>query len=101
MIKVAINGYGMIGKRVADAVAAQPDMKVIRVPPTKPSHDASDFNIMESSLDTISGSKYYSEMTWEGSYSSNTLENGNLVQTEISRNIIETLDESSEGEQPP
>jgi len=27
MIKVAVNGYGTIGKRVADAVAAQPDME--------------------------------------------------------------------------
>jgi glyceraldehyde-3-phosphate dehydrogenase (NAD(P)) len=31
MIKVAINGYGTIGKRVADAVAAQKDMQVIGV----------------------------------------------------------------------
>ena len=40
MIKVAINGYGTIGKRVADAVAAQPDMKVIGVSKTRPSHEA-------------------------------------------------------------
>jgi glyceraldehyde-3-phosphate dehydrogenase (NAD(P)) len=40
MIKVAINGYGTIGKRVADAVAAQPDMQVIGVSKTKPSHEA-------------------------------------------------------------
>ena len=40
MIKVAINGYGTIGKRVADAVAAQPDMEVIGVSKTKPSHEA-------------------------------------------------------------
>jgi glyceraldehyde-3-phosphate dehydrogenase (NAD(P)) len=40
MIKVAINGYGTIGKRVADAVAAQQDMKVIGVSKTKPSHEA-------------------------------------------------------------
>lgn len=40
MINVAINGYGTIGKRVADAVAAQPDMKVIGVSKTKPSHEA-------------------------------------------------------------
>ena len=31
MKSVAINGYGTIGKRVADAVAAQDDMKVIGV----------------------------------------------------------------------
>jgi glyceraldehyde-3-phosphate dehydrogenase (NAD(P)) len=40
MIDVAINGYGTIGKRVADAVAAQPDMKVIGVSKTRPSHEA-------------------------------------------------------------
>ncbi|NDF34067.1 MAG: hypothetical protein EB157_05855, partial [Euryarchaeota archaeon] len=28
-IKVAINGYGTIGKRVADAVACQDDMEII------------------------------------------------------------------------
>jgi hypothetical protein len=37
MIKVAINGYGTIGKRVADAVAAQKDMKVVVVSKTRPS----------------------------------------------------------------
>ena len=36
-IKVAINGYGTIGKRVADAVAAQDDMTVIGVTKTRPS----------------------------------------------------------------
>ncbi|GAB7015173.1 type II glyceraldehyde-3-phosphate dehydrogenase [Methanogenium cariaci] len=40
MIKVAINGYGTIGKRVADAVAAQPDMEVIGVSKTRPSGEA-------------------------------------------------------------
>lgn len=40
MIRVAINGYGTIGKRVADAVAAQPDMEVIGVSKTRPSHEA-------------------------------------------------------------
>lgn len=40
MIKVAINGYGTIGKRVADAVAAQKDMKVIGVSKTRPSAEA-------------------------------------------------------------
>ena len=30
-IKVAINGYGVIGKRVADAVALQPDMELVGV----------------------------------------------------------------------
>jgi glyceraldehyde-3-phosphate dehydrogenase (NAD(P)) len=40
MIKVAINGYGTIGKRVADAVAAQPDMEIVGVSKTRPNADA-------------------------------------------------------------
>ncbi|MDP6985921.1 MAG: type II glyceraldehyde-3-phosphate dehydrogenase [Candidatus Thalassarchaeaceae archaeon] len=36
-IKVAINGFGTIGKRVADAVDAQPDMEVAGVTKTGPS----------------------------------------------------------------
>ncbi|HJK00868.1 MAG TPA: type II glyceraldehyde-3-phosphate dehydrogenase [Methanocorpusculum sp.] len=35
MIRIAVNGYGTIGKRVADAVAAQPDMEIIGVSKTK------------------------------------------------------------------
>jgi glyceraldehyde-3-phosphate dehydrogenase (NAD(P)) len=38
--KVAINGYGTIGKRVADAVASQDDMEIIGVVKTKPSFEA-------------------------------------------------------------
>jgi glyceraldehyde-3-phosphate dehydrogenase (NAD(P)) len=40
MIRVAVNGYGTIGKRVADAVAAQEDMEVIGVSKTRPSSEA-------------------------------------------------------------
>ncbi|MFN3383805.1 MAG: type II glyceraldehyde-3-phosphate dehydrogenase [Archaeoglobaceae archaeon] len=40
MIKVAINGYGTIGKRVADAIALQDDMKVVGVTKTKPDFEA-------------------------------------------------------------
>ncbi|MDD1673621.1 MAG: type II glyceraldehyde-3-phosphate dehydrogenase [Methanomicrobiales archaeon] len=40
MIKVAINGYGTIGKRVADAVAAQKDMRVVGVSKTSPNAEA-------------------------------------------------------------
>lgn len=40
MKSVAINGYGTIGKRVADAVAAQDDMKVIGVSKTRPNYEA-------------------------------------------------------------
>ncbi len=39
-VRVAINGYGTIGKRVADAVAAQGDMKVVGVTKNRPSFEA-------------------------------------------------------------
>jgi glyceraldehyde-3-phosphate dehydrogenase (NAD(P)) len=39
-IRVAINGYGTIGKRVADAVAKQPDMEIAGVAKTRPSFEA-------------------------------------------------------------
>ena len=35
-IKVAINGYGTIGKRVADAIDAQDDMEIVGVTKTRP-----------------------------------------------------------------
>ncbi|MFC6954053.1 type II glyceraldehyde-3-phosphate dehydrogenase [Halorubellus litoreus] len=40
MIQVAVNGYGTIGKRVADAVRAQPDMEVVGVAKTSPNFEA-------------------------------------------------------------
>ncbi|PSQ19938.1 type II glyceraldehyde-3-phosphate dehydrogenase [Halobacteriales archaeon QS_8_69_26] len=40
MIAVGINGYGTIGKRVADAVREQPDMRVRGVAKTSPNHEA-------------------------------------------------------------
>ncbi|MFW6004326.1 MAG: type II glyceraldehyde-3-phosphate dehydrogenase [Halodesulfurarchaeum sp.] len=40
MIQVGINGYGTIGKRVADAVARQPDMAVLGVAKTRPNYEA-------------------------------------------------------------
>jgi len=39
-VKVAINGYGTIGKRVADAVSKQDDMTVLGVVKTRPSSEA-------------------------------------------------------------
>jgi glyceraldehyde-3-phosphate dehydrogenase (NAD(P)) len=39
-VRVAVNGYGTIGKRVADAVARQPDMKLVGVAKTRPSLEA-------------------------------------------------------------
>jgi glyceraldehyde-3-phosphate dehydrogenase (NAD(P)+) (phosphorylating) len=39
-VRVAVNGYGTIGKRVADAVALQPDMKLVGVAKTRPSYEA-------------------------------------------------------------
>ncbi|WP_144923032.1 type II glyceraldehyde-3-phosphate dehydrogenase [Halorubrum salsamenti] len=40
MIRVGVNGYGTIGKRVADAVAAQPDMELVGVTKTSPDYVA-------------------------------------------------------------
>lgn len=40
VVRVAVNGYGTIGKRVADAVAHQPDMKLVGVAKTRPSFEA-------------------------------------------------------------
>ncbi|MFB6140674.1 MAG: type II glyceraldehyde-3-phosphate dehydrogenase [Halosimplex sp.] len=40
MIRVGVNGYGTIGKRVADAIRAQPDMSVAGVAKTSPNFEA-------------------------------------------------------------
>lgn len=40
MLSVGVNGYGTIGKRVADAVRAQPDMEVVGVAKTRPNFEA-------------------------------------------------------------
>jgi glyceraldehyde-3-phosphate dehydrogenase (NAD(P)) len=40
MLQVGINGYGTIGKRVADAVREQPDMAVRGVAKTRPNYEA-------------------------------------------------------------
>ncbi|MBI2183521.1 MAG: type II glyceraldehyde-3-phosphate dehydrogenase [Thaumarchaeota archaeon] len=40
MIRVAVNGYGVIGRRVADAVAGQEDMQVVGVVKAKPDYKA-------------------------------------------------------------
>ena len=39
-MKVAVNGYGVIGRRVADAVSSQPDMQLIGVTKVKPDYRA-------------------------------------------------------------
>ena len=41
-VRVAVNGYGTIGKRVADAVARQDDMTLVGVAKTRPSFEASE-----------------------------------------------------------
>ncbi|TKX84936.1 glyceraldehyde-3-phosphate dehydrogenase, partial [Halorubrum sp. SS5] len=38
MIRVGVNGYGTIGKRVADAVAAQADMELVGVTKASPDY---------------------------------------------------------------
>jgi len=40
MVDVAVNGYGTIGKRVADAVELQDDMQLVGVAKTKPNFEA-------------------------------------------------------------
>ncbi len=40
MIKVAVNGFSVIGRRIADAVAAQPDMKLVGVSKVKADYKA-------------------------------------------------------------
>ena len=40
MIEVGVTGYGTIGKRVADAVAAQSDMELVGVAKTRPNFEA-------------------------------------------------------------
>lgn len=39
-VKVAVNGYGTIGKRVADAVSLQDDMEIVGVTKTRPTIEA-------------------------------------------------------------
>jgi len=38
-VRVAVNGFGTIGKRVADAVAKQPDLELVGVTKTRPSFE--------------------------------------------------------------
>jgi len=40
MLKVAINGYGTIGKRVADAISLQDDMQVVGIIKAHPDYMA-------------------------------------------------------------
>lgn len=40
MIRVAVNGYNVIGRRVADAVSAQKDMELVGVAKTRPDYKA-------------------------------------------------------------
>ncbi|MBS1263522.1 MAG: Glyceraldehyde-3-phosphate dehydrogenase [Methanonatronarchaeales archaeon] len=40
MKRIAVNGFGTIGKRLADAVDAQPDMEVSGVTKTRPNYEA-------------------------------------------------------------
>jgi glyceraldehyde-3-phosphate dehydrogenase/erythrose-4-phosphate dehydrogenase len=45
-VKVVVNGYGTIGKRVADAAALQSDMEVVGVAKTRPNFEARGFPCM-------------------------------------------------------
>jgi glyceraldehyde-3-phosphate dehydrogenase (NAD(P)) len=39
-VRVAVNGYGTIGKRVADAIVRQPDLRLVGVSKTRPTFEA-------------------------------------------------------------
>ena len=56
--KIAINGYGTIGKRVGDAVSAQDDMEIVGVVKTRPTFEAKlasdrNFDLYASTSDKI------------------------------------------------
>jgi glyceraldehyde-3-phosphate dehydrogenase (NAD(P)) len=58
VVKVAVNGYGTIGKRVADAILKQKDMTLVGVTKTKPNYEARlaaerGINVYASSADNI------------------------------------------------
>lgn len=40
MTKIAVNGYGVIGRRLADAVSVQPDMELVGITKVKPDYKA-------------------------------------------------------------
>jgi len=72
MIKVAINGYGTIGRRVADAVRAQKDMSVAGIVKRKPDYVAREasrnyriFSSDKESLKAFSQSSIEAEGTME------------------------------------
>ncbi|MGA2572617.1 MAG: type II glyceraldehyde-3-phosphate dehydrogenase [Candidatus Methanomethylicaceae archaeon] len=57
-VKVAVNGYGTIGKRVADAILKQKDMTLVGVTKTKPNYEARlaterGINVYASSADSL------------------------------------------------
>jgi len=59
-VKVAINGYGTIGKRVADAVKLQDDMEIVGVTKTRPTFEAGDaerlgFPLFASTQEKVAG----------------------------------------------
>ena len=39
-VRVSVNGYGTIGKRVADAVTLQPDLRLVGIAKTRPNFEA-------------------------------------------------------------
>ncbi len=57
MLRVGINGYGTIGKRVADAVRAQPDMTVSGVAKVSPDYVAIGAAEADYSLYAVDGSR--------------------------------------------
>ncbi len=71
-IKVAVNGYGTIGKRIADAVSLQKDMEIVGVSKTKPNFEA--FMALEKGYSVYSPSEKIKKMKEAGIEVSGSIE---------------------------
>ena len=59
MIKVGINGYGTIGKRVAEAVTLQDDMEIVGIVKTKPTYGIIQVKDMVIRIIFVTGLSYH------------------------------------------
>ncbi len=78
MVKVAVNGYGTIGKRVADAVSRQDDMDIVGVAKNTPNFEAR--HAVEKGYDLYAASeKLYSDDVAVTGYLDEMLEKADVV----------------------
>ena len=71
-VKVAINGFGTIGKRVADAVQMQKDMEIVGVSKTKPNFEA--FTALDKGYSLYAPSEKIKDMEKGGIKAAGTVE---------------------------